>query len=207
MNRYTKKHGFTLIELLMAMAMAAILLSVGVPAFRQTIQSNQKASQVNQLLHSLNVARSQAVMRGFPVSACKSADGSTCGSSGVTWEDGWIIFLDDDMDADHSESTDGNGVLNTNEQILEVVDGLPDGYSIRADNFSGSLTYQSAGYIVDSFKRKTAGYFVICRDNDINGAGAVFINIAGKARSGRDSDHNNIPEDISGTDITTCTPT
>jgi type IV fimbrial biogenesis protein FimT len=207
MTKNIKNKGFTLIELIMTMAIAAIVLTIGVPSFQQTIQTNRKATQVNQLLHSLNVARSQAVTLGYPVSACKSADGSTCGGTGVKWKDGWIIFLDDDMDADHSESTDGNGSLNTNEEILEVVEGLADGYTLKSSNFSGSLTYQPAGYILDSNKIKTSGYFVICLDNDINGAGAVFINIAGKARSGRDLDHNQIPEDIDGTNITTCSPT
>jgi type IV fimbrial biogenesis protein FimT len=202
----TINQGFTLIELLMTMAIASIILSIGIPAFKQTINTNRKATQVNQLLHSLNVARSEAVMRGFPVSACKSDDGSTCGSSGVKWNDGWIVFLDDDMDGDHREATDGNGTLNTNEEILQVIESMPNGYSIKADNFSGSLTYQPEGYIVDSNRRKTSGYFVVCLDNDINGAGAVFINIAGKARSGRDLNHNHIPEDIGGTDITTCSP-
>jgi len=207
MRKNIKNKGFTLIELLITMALAAIVLTIGVPSFQQTIQINRKATQVNQILHSLNVARSQAITRGYPVSACKSADGSTCGSTGVKWEDGWIIFEDDDQDADHGESTDGNGTLDTNEEILEVVQGLANGYSVRANNFSGTLTYQPAGYILDSNKIQTSGHFVICLDNDINGAGAVFINIAGKARSGRDLDHNGIPEDIDGTDITTCSPT
>lgn len=199
--------GFTIIELLTTMAIAAIVLTIGVPAFEQTIQTNNRASQINELLHSLNVARSEAVTRGFPVSVCKSSNGSSCGSTGVNWEDGWITFLDDDMDADHSESSDGNGSLDANEEVLGVVQALPGGYSLKSDNFTNSLTYQSAGHIIDSSKRKTSGYFVICLDNDIKESGAVFINIAGKPRSGRDSDNNHIPEDIGGTDITTCSPT
>ncbi len=207
MNKNIKNKGFTLIELLVTMALGAIVLSIGVPSFQQTIQTNRKATQVNQILHSLNLARSQAITRGLPVSACKSADGSTCGDASVNWEDGWIIFEDDDQDADHSELTDGNGTLDTDEEILEVVQGLVDGYTVKAKNFSTSLTYQPAGYILDSNKLQTSGYLVICLNNDINGAGAVFINIAGKARSGRDLNHNHIPEDIDGTDITSCTPT
>jgi len=207
MKKNINDRGFTLLELLMTMAIASIVLTVGIPSFTQTIENNQRITLVNQLLHTLNVARSQAITRGLPISACKSADGATCGSSSVKWDDGWIVFVDDDMDADHNESSDGSGALNTNEEILEVVEGLPDGYSIKADNFSTSLTYQPGGYIVDSSKRKTSGYFVICQDNDINGSGAVFINIAGKARSGRDLNHNHIPEDIGGTDISTCSPT
>ncbi len=198
--------GFTLIELIMTIAIASIVITVGVPSFRQTIQVNHRASQINQLLHSLNVARSEAVTRGRPVSMCKSDDGSTCGGSGVKWEQGWITFLDDDMDADPAESTDGNGSLDTDEEILGVAPALATDYSLRSSEFASVLTYHPAGHITDSFNRKTSGSFVICHNNDLQDSGAVFINIAGRARAGRDSDNDRIPEDIAGTDITTCSP-
>ncbi len=206
-NSKIKNKGFTLLELIMTIAIASIVITVGVPSFRQTIQVNHKATQVNQILHSLNVARSEAVTRGFPVTICKSADGSSCGGSSVKWEQGWITFLDDDMDADHNESTDGNGSFDANEEILAVSGSLANDYSLKSDNFTSALTYQPAGHIVDSSKRRTSGYFVLCFNNDINNAGAVFINITGKSHSGRDLDQNHIPEDISGNNITTCSPT
>ncbi len=53
--------GFTLLELMVTLAVAAILLSVGVPTFRSVIMDNSLACQVNQFVTSVNMARSAAV--------------------------------------------------------------------------------------------------------------------------------------------------
>ena len=56
--------GFTLIELLVTVAVIAIVLTIGVPSFQQVIMTNRMATQANDLLGSMNLARSEAVKRG-----------------------------------------------------------------------------------------------------------------------------------------------
>ena len=80
--------GFTLIELLVTLAVAAILITVAVPNYQMFVMNNRMASQANDLLTSLSVARSEAVKRAANVTVCASSDGATCTG---TWAQGWIV--------------------------------------------------------------------------------------------------------------------
>lgn len=85
--------GLTLLELLVGILVLSILLSAGVPSFQSTVNNNRLAAQTNALVTALNLARSEAVKRGEPVSVCASADQATC-SGATAWTGGWIAFTD-----------------------------------------------------------------------------------------------------------------
>lgn len=85
--------GFTLIELMITLLLAAIILTLGVPNFRNIILNNRAATQSNELVTAMNLARSEAVKRGARVSLCPSTDQATC-TGGTDWANGWIVFLD-----------------------------------------------------------------------------------------------------------------
>ncbi len=85
--------GFTLVELMVVIAVAAIVLTLGVPSFYTLIQNNRATTQVNELMMALSLARSEAVRRGVSVSLCPSQDQSTC-TGGTDWRVGWIVFVD-----------------------------------------------------------------------------------------------------------------
>ncbi len=90
MRGYT---GFTLIELMITMAIAAIVMAIGIPAFRDTVRENRLTTTVNSFVAALNLTRSEAIKRGTRVTLCKSADGATCAVSGG-YEQGWVVFVD-----------------------------------------------------------------------------------------------------------------
>ena len=56
-----KKNGFSLLELMVTLAVAAVVLSVGVPSFRAVIMDNRLVSQANEFATSVSLARSSAV--------------------------------------------------------------------------------------------------------------------------------------------------
>lgn len=85
--------GLTLLELIVGIAVLGILLAVGVPSFQSTVDSNRLAAQTNSLVTALNLARSEAVKRGQPVSVCASTNQTTC-SGATAWTTGWIAFTD-----------------------------------------------------------------------------------------------------------------
>jgi type IV fimbrial biogenesis protein FimT len=93
--------GFSLTELMVAVALLAILMSLGAPQFGETIARNRIASQANGFVAALNLARSEAIKRGARVVVCKvkkisgsdAPDFSRCDRAG-DWSNGWIMFWD-----------------------------------------------------------------------------------------------------------------
>ncbi len=81
-----KQRGFTLLELIVTVLLAAILITLGVPAFRSMILSNRLTAQTNSLVTVLTLARSEAVRRGTDVWACGKVDSGNGGK--VDWSSG-----------------------------------------------------------------------------------------------------------------------
>ena len=65
---------------MITLAIAVILLTIGVPSFNTAIKNNRLTTATNDLVAVLNLARSEAVTRGLRVTVCKSADQATCTS-------------------------------------------------------------------------------------------------------------------------------
>ncbi|MEW5967274.1 MAG: GspH/FimT family pseudopilin [Pseudomonadota bacterium] len=80
--------GFTLIELVVTLAILGIILTIAIPNFQSMLASNRMASQANDVIAALSLARSEAVKRAAQVTVCASSDGATCTG---TWEQGWVV--------------------------------------------------------------------------------------------------------------------
>ncbi|MGC1523998.1 MAG: GspH/FimT family pseudopilin [Steroidobacteraceae bacterium] len=83
--------GFTLMELLTTIAIAAIVVTIGIPSFRYVTNSNRIAGEVNGLLGDLQFARAEAIKEGQNVTVCVSAAGASCDGTS-TWQSGWMVY-------------------------------------------------------------------------------------------------------------------
>ena len=93
-----REKGFTLLELMVTVSIAAILLAVGVPSYITFIDNNRVTSQANDLLYSVNMARSEAIKRGANVRLVSVA--------GSDWSGGWNLVADINNDSDFDDSAD-----------------------------------------------------------------------------------------------------
>lgn len=99
MNR--RQHGLTLIEMLVTLAVAIVLLAIGIPAFQGMEANNRAAVLAQGLVSALTLARTEALGRGVPVAVCPkdAADvpgqvpSTTCGTN-ANWPNGWLVFTD-----------------------------------------------------------------------------------------------------------------
>lgn len=75
----TAARGFTLVEALVVIAIATVVLSLGVPRLRDYIYINRLKSLNSQLVTDLQYARQEALTRGVPVFMSLGSNGSmTC---------------------------------------------------------------------------------------------------------------------------------
>ena len=98
--------GFTLVELIVTLAVAAILMGTAVPSFTSLVNSNRLATQANDLLGAMMIARSEAIRLNRRVILCSSSDGATCSSDAGRWN-GWLVFADNNR----NDSPDSGEVL------------------------------------------------------------------------------------------------
>lgn len=111
-----RNHGFTLIELVITIAIAAILLVVGVPAMRSFIQNNKVAGETNELVTAFNLARSEALRRGEPIGVCPADDAydnPACSNSENDWDKGWLVYRADPANINSFVGSVDDSVLRT----------------------------------------------------------------------------------------------
>lgn len=102
--------GITIVELVISLAVVAILVTTGIPAYSNFIQSNRLAKSSFDLLVTINLARSEAVKRRTRVVLCRTgnpmATTPSCGGSANTWTTGWLVFASGDANNTYEAATD-----------------------------------------------------------------------------------------------------
>jgi type IV fimbrial biogenesis protein FimT len=149
----------TMIELLITVVVMAILMAIAVPSFRNASLGSQLSAAANNLLASVQLARSEAIKRNAEMTLCASADGEACAAGG--WEQGWIIIMDPDDPT----------------TVLQYQQALPDRYLISQTVGPAELKFQPIGI------GATAAAFTVCRDDpDGSQERIVTVSATGSAR-------------------------
>ena len=152
-----RKHagGMTIIELMTALVIAAILMMVAIPSFRNASLGSQLSASANDLLASVQLARSEAIKRNIAVTLCASADGSTCAGGGG-WEQGWVV--------------------RTAAEVIQSQQALREGFLVTQAGGTAPLSFQPIGI------GATAAVFTVCRDDpDGSQERVVTVRAAGNA--------------------------
>lgn len=195
--------GLTFAELITTICIAGIIAGLAFPSFMAVIRNNRLTAYTNDLIASLNFARSEAIKRSKRVTMRKP-DNDSYSKLGATanWENGWDVFTDEDGN--------GNGKYGAGDLILKHFSAIASGYTIRANSgFTNKITFNEMG-------GSGSGKFVICDDSDGNGVPepytAKLISIITTGRARLAEDINNPPDGIPNTssaassNLTTCDP-
>jgi type IV fimbrial biogenesis protein FimT len=154
--------GFTLIELIVTVAMAAIIMSQAVPAFRNMAANNRITSQLNELVTAINLGRSEAIKRNVRVVLCRSANPTasspSCGGTANTWTTGWLLFASGDSNNTYQAGTD---------TLIRVGDAARTGIQIRTNSTSNhNLEINSNG---STNENGGTAVFAVCDDRNGDG--------------------------------------
>lgn len=185
-------HGFTLIELIVTVAMISILTIAAGPDLGSFMQRNKMSTQTNNFVTSLNAARSEAAKRVSSVTVCigNAAQDTCVGGAYPNWEDGWIIFVDDN----------NNATIDGGETILNVNNEVSGGTTIRSDEYVSSITYRGDG-TPTVLAASTSGTFKVCNSEGVDRAKAINLMGSGLISQGK-KNGDTIVDDFTGTNIT-----
>jgi type IV fimbrial biogenesis protein FimT len=180
MNR-SRQAGFTLTEMLITVGVASILMIIAVPNMRDFILNNRLSAGVNDMLHALQVARTEAIKRqqGNVVvcgSANPDAGNPTCDYA--TFK-GWIVFQD----------LDNNWQRNGAEPVIERHSLLDATVTVKTDAFDRIVSYAPTGFANPAGAHVPMQTLIICDSRGIQHVGtgatarALFVTRTGRARS------------------------
>ncbi|HVP87624.1 MAG TPA: GspH/FimT family pseudopilin [Casimicrobiaceae bacterium] len=161
--------GFSLVELMIAVAIFALSLRFGMPAYGDWIASRKLANHAEYLVETLNLARSEAVKRGMRVNLCKSRDATQCDPH-AKWESGWVMFADENRD----------GQMEATENFIRHEGPPGDGITVAANGpLKDYVSYTSYGYARMLNGALQMGTFVVCK----SGQNAIHIVLANSGRA------------------------
>lgn len=179
MNKKSE-YGFTLIELMVTLAVAAIILGLGLPNFKEFISGNAMTSKANIFVADLNFTRSEAIKRSDRVTICKSNNQTSCTTAGG-WEQGWIVFAD----------PNNPGTVDAGEAVLRVGEVFTGSLTLRGNaNVDDRISYLNTGFV----GLNNSGTLVFCDDRikdislDKSKARAVVIAPTGRVRIAKGND-------------------
>ena len=173
-----RQRGFTLSEALLTLAIAGFLVGLAAPSLRNLTLNNRMTSEVNTLMSSLHVTRSEAIKRGQTVTLCPSGDGRTCAgadSDYTWWHKGALLFVDSN---DNNRLDDGEALI----QVFEL-EKTGNTLTVKSSRARRSVNYQSSG-----FSPGTNLTFAFCDARGVTSVRYVAVSNTGRPRVSRTSD-------------------
>jgi type IV fimbrial biogenesis protein FimT len=181
--------GFTLIELVVALAVAGVLIGLAIPAMRTFVESQRSTAAINQLIGTVQFARSAALTASGTASLCPSANGVDCGARDA-WHVGAIVFDDRNR----------NGRRDTDEAVLRGFPSLPEGSRAYWRSFRNRSYLSFTGSGVTAWQN---GHFRYCPgSDDPRLIREIVINPQGRVRRAPDRNRDGIVEDTAGRPVT-----
>lgn len=170
---WQRQHGLTVVELMMVVLIGAWLAALAAPSLGALVHAQRGSALASGLFASLQLTRIAAITRNDRVVMCKSADGSTCSTTGG-WQQGWIVFHDRNNNAAHDPD----------ETVIEQHQAQSPGWWLSGNGpVSNYVSYGSTGYSKLVSGAFQAGTFTLC---PVAGGDAevrqIIINSAGRVR-------------------------
>jgi type IV fimbrial biogenesis protein FimT len=192
--------GFTLLELMVVLAIAGVLMAVGIPAMGDFIRNSRITGAANDIMAGLHFTRSEAIKRRLPVTLCTSdaplAAPPDCSDAAAPW--GWIAFVD----------TDQSGTFDSaSEVLLQQHAPVNELISVGSSVDPFTITYLLNGFALNPNESQ----LVLCDDRgnegsagELSSARGILISVTGRAGVTRDPGEIQALVDDIGSDVGGC---
>ena len=180
----SRQPGFTLVELMITLTVVGILIGAALPNMRDFIRNNRLSGGVNDMLHSIQVARSEAIKRQQGnVVVCGTATPDVADAA-LTCDyatfKGWFVFQD----------ANGNWQHDATEPVIERHSLLDASMTVKTDGNDRIVSFGPSGFANLPGAKRPMGTLVICDSRGIQAvnsvtasARALFITATGRARA------------------------
>lgn len=194
----SRSRGFTLMELMVVLALAAVILGLGAPSFREFSRNNRMVTIANDFLGGVQSARTEAIKRQLVaggIAICPSgnpdAASPTCLAATTKQFDGWIAFVDTNNNCDRD-------VADTTEIVLRSGSRIDLDNTVNSNRKSASngscISFGASGFMRTDTGRPTATRMLFCDERgntkqagiDLSVARGVDVTATGRARITRD---------------------
>jgi len=174
--------GFTLLELMVVLAIAGVLMAIGIPSMRDFMRNSRITSAANDVMAALHFTRSEAIKRRMPVTLCTSASAvtdlnPTCAAS--PFLTGWISFVD----------TNQSGQRDAGELVLLQHEPMNADITARSSVDPFQVTYLLNGFALNP----NAARLVLCDDRgntpsagELSSARGILVSVIGRPGVTRD---------------------
>ena len=129
------QNGFTLYELLITVLIVGVVLTLGIPNLSLFTANSRITGTVNDLHAAFLMARGEAARAKTNITICASDATVSPRNCGGTWDEGFIVFVDDDFDA----------VRDAGEGLLREHPAAATGVSLAIADDATYFMYASTG--------------------------------------------------------------
>ena len=174
-----RARGFTLIELMITISVAAVLVSLAAPSFRELLLRNKAGGITNEFSAALSQARGLAIASNTCVTLCTATVSATnapvCQApNSAGYQSGWIVFANPTCDGAQVDPTAAGAVLRQSRN------GSSDGFTINGSTAAlNMLMFDPRGISTAA----SSGLFQIRAPDDSANVHArtICLDVAGRA--------------------------
>lgn len=174
--------GFTVLELMIALAIGAIIITLAVPSFKASLDNQRMTNATNELVMSLNLAKSEAIKRVSYVTICKSSDSASCTGATTSWDDGWIVF---------ANATPANlDSFDAGDEMIRIYKALSNKLSITpSGTVDGFVSFRPSGTL-GTAAANFFGTLTTCDERGADHARGLIMEPSGRWQVSRDQAHD-----------------
>jgi type IV fimbrial biogenesis protein FimT len=172
MSTRRNNSGFSLLELLVALTIGAMVMTMAVPSFQNSIANQRMVSANNDMVMALTLAKSEAIKRVSYVTVCASSNGTSCAGNATSWDDGWLVFA--------NAGTTTIGALDAGDELIRVYPGLPESLSLSPRGSISSFLSFRPGGTMGTNTANMNGTLTSCDFRGVDEASAILLEASGR---------------------------